>query len=289
MEQYLELCRYVLENGQAKADRTNTGTISIFGYQMQFDLNQGFPLLTTKKVHWPAIIHELLWFISGDTNIEYLVKNKVNIWSAWPYQKYSQSQDYYGETLKEFNEKIKIDHQFALKHGNLGPVYGKQWRDFNGVDQLQNLLTNLKENPFSRRHILSAWNPQEIDNMALPPCHTLIQFYVSQDKRLSCQLYQRSGDIFLGVPFNIASYSLLTIMIAQVLGYKLGKFVHTLGDAHIYSNHLEQVNIQLKRKPKVLPKITINPDVRNLFAFKFEDFTIEGYEPEETIKAPVAV
>lgn len=289
MEQYLKLCSYVLENGQAKADRTNTGTISIFGYQMQFDLNQGFPLLTTKKVHWPAIIHELLWFISGDTNIEYLVKNKVNIWSAWPYQKYNQSKDYCGETLKEFNDKIKSDHQFALKHGDLGPVYGKQWRDFNGVDQLQKLLTNLKENPFSRRHILSAWNPQEINNMVLPPCHILIQFYVSEDKHLSCQLYQRSGDIFLGVPFNIASYSLLTIMIAQILGYKLGKFVHTLGDAHIYSNHIEQVNLQLKRKPKALPKITINPNVRDLFSFKFEDFIIEGYEPEETINAPIAV
>ncbi|MGL5268542.1 MAG: thymidylate synthase [Spiroplasma sp.] len=289
MEQYLELCHYVLENGQKKSDRTNTGTISIFGYQMQFDLNQGFPLLTTKKIHFPAIIHELLWFISGNTNIEYLVKNKVYIWSAWPYQKYIQSKEYLGETLKEFNEKIKSSHQFALKYGNLGPVYGKQWRDFNGVDQLKKLLTNLKENPFSRRHILSAWNPSEIDNMALPPCHTLIQFYVSEDKRLSCQLYQRSGDIFLGVPFNIASYSLLTMMLAQILGYKLGKFIHTLGDAHIYSNHLEQINIQLKRKPKVLPKITINRDVRDLFAFKLEDFIIEGYNPEETIKAPVAV
>lgn len=289
MEQYLELCHYVLENGQKKSDRTNTGTISIFGYQMQFDLNQGFPLLTTKKIHFPAIIHELLWFISGNTNIEYLVKNKVYIWSAWPYQKYIQSKEYLGETLKEFNEKIKSNHQFALKYGNLGPVYGKQWRDFNGVDQLKKLLTNLKENPFSRRHILSAWNPSEIDNMALPPCHTLIQFYVSEDKRLSCQLYQRSGDIFLGVPFNIASYSLLTMMLAQILGYKLGKFIHTLGDAHIYSNHLEQINIQLKRKPKVLPKITINRDVRDLFAFKLEDFIIEGYNPEETIKAPVAV
>lgn len=289
MEQYLELCRYVLKNGQVKADRTNTGTISVFGYQMEFDLNQGFPLLTTKKVHWPAIIHELLWFIAGDTNIEYLVQNKVYIWSAWPYQKYTESQDYQGETLKEFNEKIKTNHEFALKHGDLGPVYGKQWRNFNGVDQLTNLLENLKNNPFSRRHILSAWNPEEIKNMALPPCHTLIQFYVSADKRLSCQLYQRSGDIFLGVPFNIASYSLLTIMIAQVLGYKLGKFVHTLGDAHIYSNHIEQVNLQLQRQPKPLPKIIINPQVKDLFAFKFEDFTIENYQPDEPIKGAVAV
>lgn len=289
MEQYLELCRYVLKNGHTKADRTNTGTLSVFGYQMEFDLNQGFPLLTTKKVHWPAIIHELLWFIAGDTNIEYLVQNKVYIWSAWPYQKYCQSSDYHNETLKEFNEKIKTDHEFALKNGNLGPVYGKQWRNFNGVDQLAILVDNLKNNPFSRRHILSAWNPEEINNMALPPCHTLIQFYVSEDKRLSCQLYQRSGDIFLGVPFNIASYSLLTIMIAQVLGYKLGKFVHTLGDAHIYSNHIDQVNLQLQRQPKALPKLIINPQVRDLFAFKFEDFSIEDYQPDEPIKGAVAV
>lgn len=289
MEQYLALCRHVLAKGQQKSDRTNTGTISVFGYQMKFDLNQGFPLLTTKKVHWPAIIHELLWFIAGDTNIEYLVKNKVYIWSAWPYQKYCQSEDYQGETLKEFNEKIKTDHQFALKYGDLGPVYGKQWRNFNGVDQLTQLLENLKTNPYSRRHILSAWNPEEINHMALPPCHTLIQFYVSEDKHLSCQLYQRSGDIFLGVPFNIASYSLLTIMIAQVLGYKLGTFVHTLGDAHIYSNHIEQVNLQLQRKPKPLPKLVINPNVKDLFAFKFEDFNIEDYQPEEAIKGVVAV
>lgn len=289
MKQYLELCQYVLKHGQKKSDRTNTGTISVFGYQMKFDLKQGFPLLTTKKVHWPAIIHELLWFIAGDTNIEYLVKNKVNIWSAWPYQKYTQSESYQGETLKEFNQKIKENHQFALKYGDLGPVYGKQWRNFNGVDQLKELLTNLKENPLSRRHILSAWNPSEINNMALPPCHTLIQFYVSEDKRLSCQLYQRSGDIFLGIPFNIASYSLLTIMIAQVLNYKLGEFVHTIGDAHIYSNHLEQINLQLARTPKILPKLKINSNIKDLFAFKFEDFTIEGYEPDEIIKAPVAV
>lgn len=289
MEQYLDLCRYVLKNGQKKADRTNTGTISVFGYQMQFDLNQGFPLLTTKKVHWPAIIHELLWFIAGDTNIEYLVKNKVYIWSAWPYQKYCQSKDYLGETLKEFNEKIKTNHEFALKYGELGPVYGKQWRNFNGVDQLKELLTNLKENRFSRRHILSAWNPGEINNMALPPCHTLIQFYVSEDQRLSCQLYQRSADIFLGVPFNIASYALLTIMIAQVLGYKLGKFVHTLGDAHIYTNHIEQINLQLQRKPKPLPKIVINPNIKSLFDFKFDDFAIEDYQPDDAIKGAVAV
>lgn len=289
MEQYLELCRYVLKNGQKKQDRTNTGTISSFGYQMRFDLNQGFPLLTTKKIHWPAIIHELLWFISGDTNIEYLVKNKVYIWSAWPYKKYTKIKSYHQETLKEFNYRISNDHEFALKYGDLGPVYGKQWRNFNGIDQLQELMTNLKTNPFSRRHILSAWNPQEINNMALPPCHTLIQFYVSENKKLSCQLYQRSGDIFLGVPFNIASYALLTMMIAQVLRYQVGEFVHTLGDAHIYLNHLEQINTQLTRKPKPLPKIIINPKIKNLFDFKFEDFEIVDYYPDETIKAPVAV
>lgn len=289
MEQYLELCRYVLKNGHKKQDRTNTGTISSFGYQMRFDLNQGFPLLTTKKIHWPAIIHELLWFISGATNIEYLVKNKVYIWSAWPYQKYTKKKSYHNESLKEFNYKINNDHQFALKHGDLGPVYGKQWRNFNGIDQLQELITNLKTNPFSRRHILSAWNPQEINNMALPPCHTLIQFYVSEDKKLSCQLYQRSGDIFLGVPFNIASYALLTMMLAQILGYQAGEFVHTLGDAHIYLNHLEQVNTQLTRKPKPLPKIIINPKVKNIFDFKFEDFEIIDYYPDEIIKASVAV
>ncbi|MDQ7982713.1 MAG: thymidylate synthase [Spiroplasma sp.] len=289
MEQYLKLCRYVLKNGKTKDDRTNTGTISTFGYQMHFDLNQGFPLLTTKKVHWPAIIHELLWFIAGDTNIEYLVKNKVYIWSAWPYEKYRKTKSFKGETLKEFNYKIAGTPKFAAKYGDLGPVYGRQWRNFNGVDQLHELMINLKTNPHSRRHILSAWNPKEINNMALPPCHTLIQFYVSNDKRLSCQLYQRSGDIFLGVPFNIASYSLLTMMIAQVLGYKLGEFVHTLGDAHIYSNHIEQVNTQLKRKPKPLPKIIINPKVKSIFDFNFEDFTIEDYQPDDVIKAPVAI
>lgn len=289
MEQYLKLCSYVLNQGKNKDDRTNTGTLSVFGYQMRFDLNQGFPLLTTKKVHWPAIVHELLWFISGDTNIEYLVKNNVRIWNEWPYQKYCQTKEYQQETLKEFSEKIKNNHEFASKYGDLGPVYGKQWRNFNGVDQLNELIKNLKENPFSRRHVLSAWNPAEIKNMALPPCHTLIQFYVSSDYKLSCQLYQRSGDIFLGVPFNIASYALLTMMLAQVCGYQLGDFVHTLGDAHIYNNHFEQVEEQLSRTPRKLPRMVINHNVKDLFKFKFEDFNLEGYDPYPKIAGIVAV
>lgn len=289
MEQYLNLCRYVLQKGDKKADRTGTGTISIFGYQMRFDLEAGFPLLTTKKVYFPAIVHELLWFIAGDTNIKYLVKNNVRIWNEWPYQKFVKSNSYQGESLLEFIEKIKNDDYFATKFGDLGPVYGKQWRNFNGVDQLQELINNLKNNPFSRRHILSSWNPNEIKDMALPPCHTLIQFYVSNDKKLSCQLYQRSADIFLGVPFNIASYALLTMMLAQVCGYKLGDFVHTLGDAHIYSNHFNQINEQLTRKPKSLPKLIINKNINDLFNFKFTDFKLEAYEPYPLIVGKVAV
>lgn len=289
MEQYLKLCRHVMKHGYKKNDRTGTGTISTFGYQMRFDLAQGFPLLTTKKVHFPAIVHELLWFITGDTNIEYLVKNNVRIWNEWPYKNYVKSKSYQNETLQEFVEKIKNDHKFALEFGDLGPVYGKQWRNFNGVDQLYELVTNLKNNPFSRRHILSAWNPSEINNMALPPCHTLIQFYVSDDKKLSCQLYQRSADIFLGVPFNIASYALLTIMLAQVCGYELGDFVHTLGDAHIYTNHISQINEQLRRTPKILPKLVVNKNIKNLFDFYYYDFTLEGYDPHPLITGKVAV
>lgn len=289
MKQYLELCKYVLKKGYQKADRTGTGTISTFGYQMRFDLQAGFPILTTKKIHFASIVHELLWFIAGNTNIEYLVKNNVRIWNEWPYKKFMASKKYQNETLEEFATKIKNDHHFALEFGDLGPVYGRQWRNFNGIDQLQELVTNLKNNPFSRRHILSAWNPAEIKDMALPPCHTLIQFYVSEEKKLSCQLYQRSADIFLGVPFNIASYALLTIMLAQVCDYQLGEFVHTLGDAHIYSNHLLQINEQLTRKPKLLPRLVINRNITNLFAFKFEDFKLEQYEPYPLIKGQVAV
>ncbi|HHT98923.1 MAG TPA: thymidylate synthase [Acholeplasma sp.] len=288
MKTYLDLCRYVLDNGNEKMDRTKTGTKSVFGYQMRFDLSDGFPLLTTKRVHLKSIIHELLWFIKGDTNIKYLVDNDVRIWNEWPYEAFKKSSDYKGETMDEFVLKIKSDEGFAKKHGDLGPVYGAQWRNFNGVDQLQFILDEIKSNPNSRRMILSAWNPAEIHNMALPPCHTLIQFYVN-DGKLSLQLYQRSADIFLGVPFNIASYALLLMMVAQVTNLELGTFVHTLGDAHIYSNHFDQINTQLKRTPKPLPKMIINTNVKSLFDFKFEDFTLVDYNPDKGIKGVVAV
>lgn len=289
MKQYLELCEQVLKNGIKKDDRTNTGTISYFGCQTRYNLSEGFPLLTTKKMHLKSIIHELLWFISGDTNIKYLCDNKVRIWDDWPFENYKSSDDYQGETIKEFAEKIRQDKDFALNYGELGPVYGKQWRDFFGVDQIENLIDQIKKNPYSRRLIVSAWNPAKIDEMALPPCHAFFQFYVSGDKKLSCQLYQRSADIFLGVPFNIASYSLLLMMVAQVTGYEVGEFVHTLGDAHIYSNHIEQVNTQLSREPKSLPKMKINPEIKSIFDFKYEDFELVDYESHSRIKAPIAV
>lgn len=288
MKQYLDLCRHVMDNGTQKDDRTNTGTKSVFGYQMRFDLKAGFPLVTTKKVHLKSIIYELLWFIKGDTNIKYLVDHGVRIWNEWPYESYKKSSDYQGEDIKAFAEKIKTDDVFAQKYGDLGPVYGAQWRNFAGVDQLQYILDELKHNPTSRRMILSAWDPSKIHDMALPPCHTLIQFYVA-DGKLSLQLYQRSADIFLGVPFNIASYSLLLMMVAQVTGYKVGEFVHTLGDAHIYQNHFDQVRLQLSRDPRPLPKMIINPNVTSLFDFVFEDFVLEGYDPHPAIKGEVAV
>lgn len=288
MKQYLDLCRYILENGHKKEDRTGTGTISVFGYQMHFDLNEGFPLLTTKKVHLKSIIHELLWFISGSTNIRPLVLNDVRIWNDWPYAKYKNSQEFKGETIEEFALKIKEDEEFAKVWGELGPVYGKQWRNFDGVDQLANLIEQIKKNPNSRRLIISAWNPSEVKDMALPPCHTLMQFYVNENK-LSCQLYQRSGDVFLGVPFNIASYSLFTMMIAQVCNLELGEFVHTLGDAHIYLNHLEQIDRQLKRTPRKLPKMEINPNVKSIFDFKYDDFNLLDYNHYKGIKGKVAV
>ena len=288
MKQYLDMCRFVLENGKMKTDRTNTGTISYFGYQARYDLEEGFPLLTTKKVHLKSIIHELLWFISGDTNIKYLVDNDVRIWNEWPYEAYKKSSEYQGEDLKEFAQKVKDDIDFANKWGNLGPVYGKQWRDFGGVDQLENLVNDLKNNPDSRRLIISAWNPPLIPQMALPPCHAFMQFYVN-DGELSCQLYQRSADIFLGVPFNIASYSLFTMMLAQVCGLKAKWFVHTLGDAHIYTNHLEQVNLQLSRDTRKLPTMKINPEIKSIYDFKYEDFELEGYDPHPLIKGVVAV
>lgn len=288
MKQYIDLCNYILNNGVKKDDRTGTGTISVFGYQMRFNLGEGFPLLTTKKVHLKSIIHELLWFISGSTNIKYLVDNDVRIWNDWPYDLYKKSPDFQGETIEEFAAKIKESDEFAKKYGNLGPVYGKQWRDFNGVDQLSNLIEQIKTNPNSRRLIISAWNPAEVDKMALPPCHSFMQFYVAEGK-LSCQLYQRSADVFLGVPFNLASYALFTMMIAQVCGLEPGDFVHTLGDAHIYLNHLDQVNKQIKRSLRPLPKMVINPNVKSIFDFKYEDFTLLNYNPHSGIKGKVAV
>ncbi|HQN64488.1 MAG TPA: thymidylate synthase [Methylophilus sp.] len=264
MKQYHDLLKHVLEHGHQKHDRTGTGTISVFGYQMRFDLSAGFPLLTTKKVHLKSIIHELLWFLQGSTNIAYLKENGVTIWDEW-----------------------------ADENGNLGPVYGYQWRnwpkpDGSHIDQIAQVVQQIKNNPDSRRLIVSAWNVADVDKMKLPPCHAFFQFYVA-DGKLSCQLYQRSADIFLGVPFNIASYALLTMMVAQVCGLKLGDFVHTLGDAHIYNNHMEQVKEQLSREFRPLPAMRINPDVNDIFGFKFEDFLLENYDPHPAIKAPVAV
>ncbi len=264
MKQYLDLLDHVLTTGSVKTDRTGTGTISVFGYQMRFDLDKGFPLVTTKKVHLKSIIYELLWFLKGDTNIKYLNDNGVNIWNEW-----------------------------ADMNGNLGPVYGHQWRswtnhDGNVIDQVSRVVESLKNSPDSRRHLVSAWNVGEIDKMALPPCHIIFQFYVA-DGKLSCQLYQRSADLFLGVPFNIASYALLTMMMAQVCDLKPGDFVHTLGDAHIYRNHMEQVKLQLSREPRSLPVMKINPHVKNIFSFKYSDFSLEGYNPHPAIKGEVAV
>ncbi|MBM7453592.1 thymidylate synthase [Acholeplasma morum] len=288
MRQYLDLCRHILTQGSLKTDRTNTGTKSVFGYQMRFDLEEGFPLLTTKKVFMKAIIHELLWFISGDTNIKYLVDKGVKIWNEWPYEAYKKHKDYQNESLEEFVDKIKSNPEFARVHGNLGPVYGAQWRNFNGVDQLQTVIDQIKNNPDSRRIILSAWNPADLDKMALPPCHAFLQFYVNNDE-LSLQLYQRSGDVFLGVPFNIASYSLLLMMVAQVTNLRPKTFVHTIGDAHIYSNHFDQIETQLSRTPRQLPKMIINSQVKSIFDFKYEDFKLEDYNPYPAIKGVVAV
>ena len=300
MEQYLELLKEIKSNGTKKDDRTVTGTISIFGHQMRFNLKEGFPLVTTKKVNFNAILHELLWFIKGDTNIEYLVKNNVNIWNEWPFQswleKTSQSESLimhsaeWKEKLTEFIELIKTDSTFSAKYGDLGPVYGKQWRDFEGIDQLNQVVEDLKNNPNSRRHIVSAWNPKEIPIMiksGLPPCHTLFQFYVS-DGKLSCQLYQRSADVFLGVPYNIASYALLTYMMASVTNLEVGEFIHSLGDTHIYLNHIDQVEEQLLRQPYILPKIKINKKA-NLFDYVFEDFELQDYKSHAFISAPIAV
>jgi len=301
MKQYLDLVRHIRDHGTIKEDRTGTGTVSIFGYQMRFNLADGFPLVTTKRVHLKSILHELLWFIKGDTNIKYLVQNGVGIWNDWPYQNWlretGQAQNlkmYSSEwrlVMKEFIERIKSDDTFARQYGDLGPVYGKQWRNFGGVDQLTNLVNDIKTNPDSRRLIVSAWNPQDIPVMiksGLPPCHSLFQFYVVEG-RLSCQLYQRSADVFLGVPFNIASYAILTIMIAQVTGLRPGDFIHTFGDAHLYLNHLEQVDEQLSRAEFDLPELKVNPSVTSLFDFVFEDFELQNYMSHEPISAPVAV
>ena len=290
MKCYLDLCRHVLNNGMYKEDRTGTGTYSTFGYQMRVNLEEGFPLLTTKKVFYRGILAELLWFIEGNTNIQKLVQQNVKIWNEWPYEAFKKSQDFHGETLQEFIDRIKVDDEFAQKYGDLGPVYGKQWRDFFGVDQLKELEYNLKHNPFSRRHILCAWNPAQIDKMALPPCHAFVQFYVSGDgKKLSCQLYQRSADVFLGVPFNIASYATLLIMLAHTCGYEAYEFVHTFGDVHIYKNHLDQVNLQLTREPRPLPKLIIKRKVESIFDFKHDDFEITEYNPHGRITGEVAV
>ena len=292
MKQYLDLCRLVLEKGTKKEDRTGTGTISYFGCQARYDLSEGFPLLTTKKVHLKSIIHELLWFLSGETNIRPLCLNGVKIWNEWPYEIYCKSPDYQGETMEEYIQKVIDDEEFAAKHADLGPVYGKQWRAFGvdafEVDQLKRVIQQIKENPTSRRLIVVAWNPLVIDQMALPPCHMMFQFYVS-DNKLSCMLYQRSGDIFLGVPFNIASYALLTMMVAHVTGLEVGEFVHTIGDAHIYSNHIEQINLQLSREPRELPKMKILRKVENIEDFKYEDFELVDYHPHGRIKGKVAV
>lgn len=298
MKQYLDLLQNIMDNGIDKGDRTGVGTRSIFGAQLRFDLSNGFPLLTTKKVFLKGIIHELIWFVRGDTNIRYLVENGVKIWNEWPYQKYLEANNldkkypkYTEEWKEEMNKyitQIKEDEEFAKKWGDLGPVYGKQWRDFGGVDQLMDIIERIKNNPNDRRMIVSAWNPPEIPKMALPPCHCFYQFYVANGK-LSLQMYQRSCDTFLGVPFNIASYSLLLIMIAQVVGLEPGEFVHTMGDTHLYSNHFEQVEKQLSREPRKLPKMKINKEVKDIEKFKYEDFELVDYNPYPGIKAPIAV
>ncbi|MCA1054550.1 thymidylate synthase [Rossellomorea aquimaris] len=312
--EYLDMCRHVLLNGHEKEDRTGTGTRSVFGYQMRFDLQKGFPLLTTKRVPFKLVASELLWFIKGDTNIRYLLEHNNNIWNEWAFKNWIESQDYQGPDMKdfglrsqqdeEFNEKYKKemnefkerilqDDAFAARYGELGPVYGKQWRAWettqgDTIDQLKDLIQQIKDNPDSRRLILSSWSPEFVPMMGLPPCHTLFQFYVA-DGKLSCQLYQRSGDIFLGIPFNIASYALLTHLIAHECGLEVGDFVHTIGDAHIYTNHIEQIETQLKREPRSFPRLNIKSEVNSVFEVEMDDLEIEGYDPHPAIKAPVAV
>ena len=301
MQAYLDLLDHILKKGTEKGDRTGTGTLSVFGYQSRYDLREGFPLLTTKKIHWKSVVHELLWFIRGDTNIRYLVQNGVRIWNEWPFQHYLEAtgraadlpkhSPAWKEAMKEFTNRIAEEEVFARKWGELGPVYGRQWRNFNGVDQLREVVENIRRNPDSRRHIVTAWNPADIPEMVkagLPPCHTLFQFYVA-DGRLSCQLYQRSADVFLGVPFNIASYALLTHLVARECDLAVGDFVHTLGDAHLYSNHLDQAELQRSRAPRPLPSLRIAPSAPSMFEISFADIELLDYDPWPAIRAPIAV
>ncbi|MFZ3579341.1 thymidylate synthase [Virgibacillus sp. DJP39] len=311
---YLDMCRHVLDSGSKKEDRTNTGTYSIFGHQIRFDLSKGFPLLTTKKVPFRLVASELMWFIKGDTNIRYLLKHNNNIWNEWAFKNWIESPEYtgpdmtdfgnrcqtdsdfkkiYQEQMRIFKDNILQDDRFAEKFGDLGSVYGKQWRDWKTsqnetIDQLKEVIYSIRNKPDSRRHIVSAWNPEDIPNMALPPCHTMFQFYVA-DGKLSCQLYQRSADIFLGVPFNIASYALLTHLIAQECDLEVGEFIHTFGDAHIYTNHINQINLQLERDVKEFPELILNKEKSSIFDFDMDDFELKGYNPHPAIKAPIAV
>ncbi len=313
MKQYLALCEHILDQGAKKEDRTGTGTLSVFGHQMRFDLAEGFPLMTTKKTAFRLIVSELLWFIKGDTNVQTLLKDNNHIWDEWAFAQWVESDEYDGPDMKDFGrraqrdpefaelykeqmmlfqEKVLADNEFASKYGDLGPVYGKQWRswaatDGGQIDQLKNVIESIKNNPDSRRHLVTAWNPEFIDDMALPPCHIMFQFYVA-DGKLSCQLYQRSADVFLGVPFNIASYALLTHLVAKECGLEPGEFIHTTGDTHLYVNHLEQVQEQLGREPKALPSLKLT-EGKSMFDMNMEDIQIEGYDPHPRIKAPVAV
>ncbi|WP_432358836.1 thymidylate synthase [Sporosarcina sp. UB5] len=313
MKQYLDLCSHILENGTVKEDRTGTGTISVFGYQMRFNLQEGFPLMTTKKTALRLISSELLWFLKGDTTLRTLVNDRNPIWDEWGFERWVNSEEYAGPDMTDFGrrslrdeefalaykaemaaykKRIVEDDEFAAKYGDLGPIYGKQWRSWNTgdgiIDQIEQVITSIKQNPDSRRHLVTAWNPSEVSDMALPPCHALFQFYVA-DGKLSCQLYQRSADVFLGVPFNIASYALLIHLIAHECNLEVGEFVHTLGDAHLYLNHMEQVKEQLSRTPKELPTLKLNTEGKSIFELTYEDISVEGYDPYPRIKAPIAV